>query len=137
MHTLSTIRKQFRLTKAKLGQLRSIKTLPGIYSMEELRLQAMRQIHSASSGRHRKFNFMGSCALPYYNKISGNVEHGMSYAGYQLAFEKDIIGAKGEKWAFEAQDKAQLLWKSSCKGKSRPAELPEAARRGGYFNKRD
>ncbi|KAH7227614.1 hypothetical protein BKA60DRAFT_123933 [Fusarium oxysporum] len=173
VHTLSTVRKQFRLTKAELGQLRSIKTLPGIYSMEELvhksriaivslhqatlisrwQLQAMRQIHSASSERHRKFNFMGSCALPYYDKVSGNVEHGMSCAGCQLAFEKDIIGAKGEKWAFEARDKvyardgflehfrwceqAQLLWKSSCEGKSRPAELPEAARRGGYFNKRD
>lgn len=48
---------------------------------------------------------MGSCALPYYDKVSGNVEQGISCAGCQLALEKDIIGSKGEKWASEARDK--------------------------------
>ncbi|KAI1050005.1 hypothetical protein LB506_001871 [Fusarium annulatum] len=85
---------------------------------------------------------MGSCALPYYDKVSGNVEQGISCAGCQLALEKDIIGSKGEKWASEARDKvyardgflatfqmAQLLWESSCEGSRRPAELPEGARK--------
>lgn len=173
VRTLSAVRKQFRLTKVGSDQLRSFKTLPGIYSMEEsvhksrvaivslhqatsiCRQQsyAPGQVQSPSSERNRKFNFMGSCALPYYDKLTGNVEHGMSCAGCQLALEKDIIGTKGEKWAFEARDKvyardgflehfrwceqAQLLWGSSCGGKNRPAELPEAALRGGYFNKRE
>ncbi|EXK26986.1 hypothetical protein FOMG_16424 [Fusarium oxysporum f. sp. melonis 26406] len=173
VQTLAAIRKQFRLTKAELDQLRSFKTLPGIYSMKESvhksriaivsvhqaslicrrQSHALGQAQSANSERNKKFNFMGSCALPYYDKLTGNVEHGMSCAGCQLALEKDIIGTKGEKWAFEARDKvyardgflehfrwceqAQLLWRSSVEGKNRPTELPEAARRGGYFNKRE
>jgi hypothetical protein len=35
VQTLAAVRKQFHLTKAELNQLRSFKTLPGIYSMEE------------------------------------------------------------------------------------------------------
>ncbi|EXK33786.1 hypothetical protein FOMG_11024 [Fusarium oxysporum f. sp. melonis 26406] len=172
VQTLSAARKEFRLTRVELDHLRSFKTLPGIYSMEESAYKSRiaivslhqvslicrqqsyvpRQAQLASSERNRKFNFMGSCALPYYDSRTGNVEHGMSCAGCQLALEKDIIGTKGEKWAFEARDKlyardgflehfrwceqAQLLWKSSCEGKTKPTELPEAARRGGYFNKR-
>ncbi len=78
---------------------------------------------------------MGSCALPYYDRRTGRVEHGMSCAGCQLALEKDIIGSRGEKWALEARDKvyaqdgflehfrwceqAQLLWKSSGEGNNR------------------
>ncbi|KAL9566543.1 hypothetical protein ACKAV7_009458 [Fusarium commune] len=173
VRTLSAARKEFRLTKLELDQLRSFKTLPGIYSMEESvhksRIAIMslhqatlisrrqscvpRQAQLASSERNRKFSFMGSCALPYYDTRTGNVEHGMSCTGCQLALEKGIIGAKGEKWAFEARDKvyardgflehfrwceqAQLPWKSSCEGNNRPTELPEAARRGGYFNNRE
>ncbi|KAH7238146.1 hypothetical protein BKA59DRAFT_481492 [Fusarium tricinctum] len=173
VQTLAAARKQLRLTKVEIGQLRSFKTLPGIYSMEETvhksriaivsRHQAslickrpsdaLGQAQTTVSERNRKFNFMGSCALPYYDKLTGNVEHGMSCAGCQLALEKDIIGTKCEKWAFEARDKvyardeflehfrwceqAQLLWRSSCEGNNRPIELPEAVRRGGFFNKRE
>jgi hypothetical protein len=171
--TLAAVRKQFHLTKVELGQLRTFKTLPGIYSMEEsvhrsriaivsahqARLICRRQPHAlaqaqpVSSERNQKFKFKGSCALSYYDKLTGKVEHGMSCAGCQLALEKDIIGTRGEKWAFEARDKvyardgflehfrwceqAQLLWRSSGDGNSRPTELPEGARRGGYFNKRE
>ncbi|KAF5684905.1 cyclin f-box [Fusarium denticulatum] len=172
VQTLSAARKEFRLTKAESALLRSFKTLPGIYSMEESvykcrftivslyhaslistpQSQTTMQGQPASSDRNRRYNFMGSCALPYYDKVTGNVEHGMSCAGCQLALEKDIIGARGERWAFEARDKvyaqdgflehfrwceqAQLLWKSSSEGRNKPAELPEGARRGGYFNQR-
>jgi len=173
MQTLNSVRKQFHLTKAELDQMRSFKTLPGIYSMEEsvyksriaivsvhqnslfCRRQpyALAQAQPANSERNQKLRFMGSCALPYYDKLTGKVEHGMSCAGCQLALEKDIIGTRGEKWAFEARDKvyaqdgflehfrwceqAQLLWRSSDEGNSRPPELPELARRRGYFNKRE
>ncbi|KAK4237664.1 cyclin f-box [Achaetomium macrosporum] len=141
---------QFRLTKAELAQLRSFKTLPGTYSMKESVYKSRitvvslyeakmvsrqqpptpaAQAQPANSARNRKFNFMGSCALPYYNRRTG------------------IIGSRGEKWALEARDKvyaqddflehfrwceqAQILWRSSGEGNSQPTELPEAARRGG------
>lgn len=77
----------------------------------------------------------------------------MSCAGCQLALKKDIIGSRGEKWAFEARDRvyaqdsflehfrwceqAQILWRYSGEGDSQPTELPEAARRGGFFNNRE
>ncbi|KAF1957787.1 hypothetical protein CC80DRAFT_559805 [Byssothecium circinans] len=174
VQTLAAVRKQFHLTKVELAQLKTFKTLPGIYSMNEsvhksriaivsvheARLVCRRQPHAlvaqaqpASSERNQKYNFMGSCALPYYDKLTGKVEHGISCAGCQLALEKDIVGTRGEQWAFEARDKvyardsflehfrwceqAQLLWRSSGEGSNRPTELPEAARRGGYFNKRE
>ncbi|SCN76309.1 uncharacterized protein FFB20_05233 [Fusarium fujikuroi] len=170
VQTLSAARKEFHLTKVELSQLKSFKILSGIYSMEESvrksritivslhqaglissrEPQTTGQVYATSSERRRKFNFMGSCALPYYEKVSGNAEHGISCAGCQLALEKDIIGSKGEEWASESRDKvyardgflehfkwceqAQLLWESSCEGNRRPAELPEGARRGGYFS---
>ncbi|KAF5586419.1 cyclin f-box [Fusarium pseudocircinatum] len=148
IQTVSAVRKQFRLNKADLGQLRSFKTLPGIYSMEESvhksrftivslhqaslisgqQPQATGQVYSASSELRRKYNFMGSCALPYYDK---------------LALEKDIIGARGDRWAFEARDKAyardaflehfrwceqaQLLWESSCEVSDSMAEMADDA----------
>lgn len=173
VQTLATARKQFHLTKAEIGRLRSFKTLPGIYSMKEsahksritivsvhqaislfgLPPHTLAQALPANSGPNEKFNFMGSCALPYFDRQPGRVEHGISCAGCQLALEKDIIGSRGEQWAFEARDKvyaqdgflehfrwceqAQLLWTSSGEGDNRPTELPEAARRGGYFNVRE
>ena len=173
VQSLASVRKQFHLTKAKLTQLRSFKTLPGIYSMMESvyksrvtvvsvhqailasgqQPHALVQVQVANLGRNQKYNFMGSCALPYYDRRTGEVEHGMSCAGCQLALEKDIIGSRGEDWAFEARDKvyardgflkhfrwceqAQLLWRLSDEGNKRPAELPEAARRGGFFNNRE
>lgn len=173
VQTRTAVRKQFHLTKVELDQLRSFKTLPGIYSMTEsvyksriavvsvhqaslIRRQqphALLQAQPASSERNQNFNFMGSCALPYYDKRTGKVEHGMSCAGCQLALEKDIVGARSESWAFEARDKvyardgflehfrwceqAQVLWRSSGEGSKRPTELPEVARRGGSFNMRE
>ncbi|KAI1774679.1 hypothetical protein F4818DRAFT_418575 [Hypoxylon cercidicola] len=169
VQSLAFTRKQLRLTKAEIRQLRSFKTLPGIYSMEDsvrksrITVVSIRQAilvsgrhpHGqayaplAKTGRDNKFNFMGSCALPYYARRTGKVEHGMSCAGCQLAIEKNIIGCRSEKWAFEARDKvyaqdsflehfrwceqAQLLWKSSSEGNKKPPELPEGARRRGYF----
>ncbi|KAK1989714.1 hypothetical protein LX36DRAFT_664974 [Colletotrichum falcatum] len=173
VRTLAAVRKQLNLTKAELNQLRSFKTLPGIYSMKESvhksritvvslhgailvsgqQSHALAQAYSVDLERCQKYNFMGSCALPYYDRRTSRVEHGMSCAGCQLALEKDIIGFRGEKWAFEARDmvyaqdgflehfrwceQAQLLWKSSDEGNNQPVELPEAARRGGFFNNRD
>ncbi|KAK6952842.1 hypothetical protein Daesc_005136 [Daldinia eschscholtzii] len=173
VQTLASVQKKFRLTKAELDQLTSFKTLPGVYSMNESvhksrirvvsvyqatqvsgqRLHALAQTQPANSGRYEKLNFMGSCALPYYDRRTGRAEHGMSCAGCQLALEKDIIGSRGEEWASEARDKvytqygflehfrwceqAQLLWRSSGEGNNRLTELPEAARRGGFLKNRE
>lgn len=171
--SLTTARRIFGLTKLETNQLRSFKSLPGIYTMRQRVLKsriAIASIHEASlinnwefylpgqayaaiSRRDKKLNFMGSCALPYYDDITGYVDYGMSCAGCQLGLEKDIIENKAEKRAFEARDEvysrdgflehfrwceqAQLLYKSSCEGIKTPTELPEAARRGGYFNDRE
>lgn len=173
LQTVAALRKQFQLNKVQLDQLRSFKTLPGIYTIEESvykfrmavvslhqaravfgqRLHAPVQTPSVNSGRDQRYRFMGSCALPYYDRRIGRVEHGVSCAGCQLALEKDIIGSRGEQWAFEARDRvyardgflthfrwceqAQLLWTSSGEGMNRPNELPETARRGGFFNDRE
>ncbi|ATY58575.1 Cyclin-like F-box [Cordyceps militaris] len=171
MQTLAATRKQLHLTKHEVGQLRFFKNLPGIYSMNEITHKsriAVICVHQAvslvkknapapwkpvGSSRSNKLNFMGAVALPYYDKGTGRVEYGLSCAGCQLAIEKDIIGTRGEQWAFEARDKvysrdgflehfrwceqAQRLWRSSSEGGQRPSELPEAARRGGYFNRRE
>jgi hypothetical protein len=114
---------------------------------------AAAQAQPAPSGGNQKFNFMGVCALAYYDRRTGRAEHGMSCAGCQVALEKRIVGSGGEKWASEARDKvysrdsfldhfrwceqAQLLWRLSGEGDRQPAELPEAARRGGYFGSRE
>lgn len=168
MQTPFGVMRQFRTGRVLTDQLRSFESLPGTYSMREsvcenpkvlvslyeARLVAGKQPRDhLNRGRNQKFNFMGSCALPYYDRRSGRVEHGMSCAGCQLALEKDIIGSRGEKWAFRARDKvysqdgflkhfqwceqAQLLWKSSDGGTKQPAELPEAVRNGGYFKDRE
>jgi len=145
------------MSQVELAQLRSSKSLPGVYSMNEsvqnsritivslyqatlaCRRQpdAPAQSQRVSFDRNQKFNFMGSCALPYYDRQTGRVEHGISCAGCQLAIEMDIIDTE---WGYEARDKvyaqdgyldhfrwceqAQLLWTSSGEGKNPPPELP-------------
>lgn len=171
--TLAAVRKGFHLTRFELARLTSFKTLPGIYSMRESAQKSRVTIVSAHQAvllsgqqpetlararpanpeRHQKYRFAGSCALPYFDKRTDKVEQGLSCAGCQLALEKDLIGSRGEQWAYEARDKAyaqdgfldhfrwceqaQLLWASSGGGDNEPTELPEAARRGGYFNSRE
>lgn len=104
--------------------------------------QGPAQTQSIKLQRNQKFNFMGACALPHYDKQSGETEHGMSCAGCQLALEKSIIATRSEESAFEARDKiyardgflehfqwceqAQHLWKLSDEGKHKPTELPLA-----------
>ncbi|GAM35511.1 hypothetical protein TCE0_017r03908 [Talaromyces pinophilus] len=125
MQTLAATRKQLHLTKAESSRLRSFKAPPGVYSMSEYvrnslvaivsvpqaipvcaRLpQGPAQTQFRNSQRNQKFNFMGACALPYYDKQTGEVDHGMSCAGCQLALEKSIIATRAEESVFEARDK--------------------------------
>src|SRR3569833_2319224 len=173
LHSLFAVRKHFPLTKAGLKQLGSFKTLPGSYTMEESiyksritvvsvhqaarlsgqQLHTLGPVPPARSGRNQKFNSMGSCALPYYDRRTGRVEHGISCAGCQLALEKDVLGSSGRRLTFEVRDRvyaqdgflkhfgwcdqAQLLWRSSDEGNNRPPELPVAAQMRGFFNDRE
>lgn len=113
MQSLAAVRKQYHLTKAELNQLRSFKTFSGPYAVDELLHKYRIKIVSilkaisvcrqqsprpqlASSERNRLFDFMGSCALPYYDKRACRIERGLSCRGCQLALTKDIDGCKGE-----------------------------------------
>ncbi|PYI11279.1 hypothetical protein BO78DRAFT_130800 [Aspergillus sclerotiicarbonarius CBS 121057] len=125
VRTLASVRKQLHMTKVEIKQLRSFKSLPGIYSMNESAQKSritivslhqatlackrepnvLAQAQPASLDRNQKYNFMGACALPHYDQNTGRVECGISCAGCQLAIEKDIIGTRGTKWGYEARDK--------------------------------
>ncbi|KAJ3524817.1 hypothetical protein NM208_g11905 [Fusarium decemcellulare] len=166
---LSYLRRILRLTKAQIAQLTTFKTLPGVYTVREVSCKSRVIATSVDQaeiisgwqlGRRlwrgpdqpvdvegdKKYNFMSTCALAYYDGRTGKVEQGVSCAGCQLALEKEIIGARGETWAWEAGDKvycrdeflehfrwceqAQRLWTSSEQGSRMPDELPLAAREG-------
>ncbi|KAJ5735590.1 uncharacterized protein N7483_000715 [Penicillium malachiteum] len=120
----------------------------------------MRQSHTQPQAprvslvdRNQKFNFMSSCALPYYDKVTGKVERGISFAGCQLAIEKNIVTTASTKFIFDARDKvyardgfldhfkwceqAQILWKSSAEGAKKPTEIPLFALMEGHFQSRE
>ncbi|KAJ5609632.1 hypothetical protein N7528_010199 [Penicillium herquei] len=174
VRTLASVRKQLHLTKSELAQLVSFKSLPGIYTMDETKIKSRTTIvslHEAMVARKRqsptqpqaprfsvvdgnqKFNFMASCALPYYDKETGKVERGISCAGCQLAIEKNIFTTGTTPLQFDARDKvytqggfldhfrwceqAQLLWKSSAEGTRKPTELPMLALMEGHFKDRE
>ena len=96
---------------------------------------------------------MGSCALPYYDKSTGNVEYGVSCAGCELALQKRGINSRSKIEAVAVRDQvyardeftehfkwceqAQLLWRSSHGGTKTPPELPSLARDGGYLKKKE
>ncbi|EED22145.1 hypothetical protein TSTA_093910 [Talaromyces stipitatus ATCC 10500] len=122
--TLASARKKLHLAKAEVMRLKSFKTLTGTYSMDEIAQKSRIAIVSVTqailvcdrqpsgstqaqpenAGRNQKYNFMGAYALPYSDKQTGTVEHGISCGGCQLALEKRIIGGRGENWALEARD---------------------------------
>ncbi len=167
VQTLASIRKQLHLGKAELSRLRSFKTLPGIYTMDQSVYKSRIAVVSvyqaalalgqprlqANPRLNEKFRYMGSCALPHLDRKTGKVEHGISCAGCELAFENKIIGSRAEKWASEARNKvyaqdgflehfrwcqqAQVLWKSSGEGTKKSTEQLQWAKDGGYFNRRE
>ncbi|KAJ6021964.1 hypothetical protein N7540_007468 [Penicillium herquei] len=176
VRTLASVQKQFHLTQPELAQLVSFKSLPGTYSMNETKTKSRTAIVSLHEtivackqqsqsltqpqalrvslvDRNQKFNFMGSCALSYYDKATGKIERGISCAGCQLAIEKDIVTTESTRLRFHARDKvyaqdgfldhfrwceqAQLLWKSSAEGTKKPTELPLFALMEGHFESRE
>jgi hypothetical protein len=165
---IAAIQKECHLTEAELGQLKSFKTLPGIYTMDESVHKSRIEVASSHQaalvsgptkaalvqlvmwGLGPKFNYMGSCALPYYDRLTDAVEYGMSCAGCFSAVPKARVGERLETDARDrvyARDSfldhfrwckaAQRLWESSDEGKREITALPDTIRRGGYFNKRE
>ena len=64
--------------------------------------------------RNPKYNYMGSCALPYYDKLTGDVEHGISCAGCK---RDKVYSREGLLEHFKWCKQAQLLWNSTHGGK--------------------
>lgn len=129
--TLASAQKELHLNKAELGHLRTFRTLPGTYSMEEnirrsrIKLVSTHQVKLVFGKTHHMYfppptpvgvtvlrpkqicHFMASCALPYYDRRTRKVERGISCSGCQLALEKGIIGSGGSDWepsAYLARD---------------------------------
>lgn len=155
--SFASLQKGIRLNGTEKGHLRTLRTLPGTYSMEETSRRFRMRIASTprqntteltALRRNRIYRFMASCALPYYDRRTNKVERGMSCSGCQLALEEGIYHPENEPTAYArdmvyAQDsflehfrwceQAQRLWRSSGEGENDPPELPELCRRGGFF----
>lgn len=67
------------------------------------RSQSLAQAQPVVTGQCQKFNFVGSGAIPFYNKQTGRVDNEISCVGYQLTIEKNITGCKGKRWALETR----------------------------------
>jgi hypothetical protein len=124
--TLASVKQILKLSKSSLNNFQKLKTLPGIYSMEERRrtsrltvistLSALSAYSKENTGIEptqemiSKLNslpilaFMACCAIPSYNPQTGQVEIGVSCAGCQVAVEDSIITHTGA-WACEMRDK--------------------------------
>ncbi|RAK97688.1 F-box protein [Aspergillus ibericus CBS 121593] len=148
-----SVQKRVPLTKLELTQMRSFESLSGLRTMLEtapkshitsvparsissaypMQPNALAQAQLTRFGLIQMHNATGSCALPYYDKETGEVERGISCVGCQRAIERELFGTRGTRQGYDARDKvyardgfldhfrwckqAQLLWKSSGEGK--------------------
>ncbi|KAK3311543.1 uncharacterized protein B0T15DRAFT_427861 [Chaetomium strumarium] len=174
LRSLASIRRQLRLPGRLLNSLPQIKTLPGLYCVSQnkyvaqVRIVPMLQATALSAQRpppqgqarpqwverhtDRKYNFMGSCALPYYDierGRAGGVEFGVSCAGCQFTHIHTDPRGGDWLWTLLARDMvysqagflehfkwcamAQYLWGMSEEGTVVPAQLPFLARTGSIF----
>ncbi|PVI03897.1 hypothetical protein DM02DRAFT_519788 [Periconia macrospinosa] len=162
VQTLAAARRQFSLTEDEVGQVRTFKTLRGLHLKEQcvrksrnaiVSVQQVRQVYeqrlSVKAGASQAqeispevyyiLEFKTSCALPHYDRRTGNVEHAMSCAGCQLTLAKYSGSGSHEKWALDACNKmysrdgflehfkwcahAQLLWRSSENGSPQVVDM--------------
>lgn len=123
IRSLGGVRKLFDFSKVQLASLHPFKTLGGIctreappqspravVSLHQATLLAGQQKEDCSAysdnWKGRKYNFLGACELPYYNRRTGEAEHGGIFcAGCELAFEEraDKTGDAAA-WAVQACD---------------------------------
>ncbi|KAJ1330871.1 hypothetical protein MN608_04327 [Microdochium nivale] len=91
----ATAKRHFKLTTAQMRQLPSLKVLEGTYCTQNWKYKARHRLVSVIQARQaagtnqqdvswllrpmfKKYNFMGSCALPYYDAESKTVDRGVS-----------------------------------------------------------
>lgn len=149
-----------------------LRTIPGIYSMDEtprkkrMYLMAEQKIAKAFASSNTRESralpgsanretalgrFLASTTLPYLDRASGDVQHGICCTGCQIVLEggvrsdllagacalRDSVYSRAEFLGhFKRCSEAQALWMLSEEG-TIAVKVPESVRRGGYFNERD
>lgn len=112
---LAGLGKRHHLTRAEMRGLRSFKTLPGHYMLEQrlikgrvtvTPLKEVLRVYDQDPTRPeplegpslswclrnlKKFAFMEVAALPYLDQRTGKVERGICCAGCQFAFDQEIL----------------------------------------------
>ncbi|KAH0594654.1 hypothetical protein MHUMG1_07488 [Metarhizium humberi] len=159
MYSLTAVKRRFQLPKCDMDLLERFKTLPGTYNMEQSTYKSRMTIVSAYKAlmfvdeypyrpspaslvqRGQILNFMGTCALPYYDTRTGQVEEGVSCAGCQLLVANGCVMREMPfwSWAYEARNtlysrdgflehfrrckQAQRRWNESDEGEKLPPDL--------------
>lgn len=150
LYTLLEAPQRSRATVASVRQAMLVAGLPPPPPY----VRPARRVARALRSGFRVFNYAASCALPFYDEKAGRADDGVSCAGCQLVLQRRkrfLTQASRKRWAHDAQGKvyarddflehfrwckeAQRLWESSDGGAHQPAELPEAARRGGFLER--
>ncbi|PIG79057.1 hypothetical protein AARAC_008065 [Aspergillus arachidicola] len=172
--SVTDAKKYFQLNLTNLrNSIPILRTIPGIYSMDEtprkrsVQILAEKQIYPAikrcnaeertaplaqPNKKSMIFRYMATTTLPYINKASGAIEHGICCTGCQIAIEKDLRSTSRE-WDtacalrdriysrrgfldhFKHCRRAQSLWDASNKG-TISVSVPASVIRGGYFRER-
>jgi hypothetical protein len=121
--TPAGVKRTLPSSKEILRKLPRMRTLPGIYTMDErsrssrMTIVSIRAAFSASCverickqglpndvlPKKMSSTFMACCSLPSYDPLKRQIEIGASCAGCQLALE-DGISIDGEDWAGDARD---------------------------------
>ncbi|PYH75149.1 F-box protein [Aspergillus vadensis CBS 113365] len=164
-----TASKTYRL----LNSLSILRTIPGIYSMQEVSSKGRRQLVTmddlvrvvgsrptsdeeatwTAARSYANLPFMATTTLPYLDRASGRIEHGVCCTGCQVSLEEGLtkgmhFGADGlvlrdrvyshEGFIGHFREclKAQEVWKLRKNGTS-VAKISEFVRRRGYFKERD
>ncbi|KAF5589359.1 hypothetical protein FPCIR_6805 [Fusarium pseudocircinatum] len=161
-----------KLTKLSAKRLKShvgyvLRTVPGIYSMRErpavrpglllveveasrtltdlglLTSDAVKALEARSEQKNQRF--MMSTAYPWYDRITGQVENGVSCKGCQIRLETlavisrdrdDVFSSRGYQSHFETCKEAKDFFEESA-GRTKSVAEPEMTRRKGYFNTLD
>ncbi|KAJ4264295.1 hypothetical protein NW762_005491 [Fusarium torreyae] len=147
-----------QVTEDERRQLNIFESLPGRYGLQNDIFKERHVIVSTQQAKEivrprgndkfrypnmamQNLNFMGTCALPYFNNKIGEAEHGVSCVGCLLAVEKGIItksqASKHRDMVYDREEflrhfrrckQAQLLSESSDGGTKQPAELPNCVK---------
>ncbi|KAI2631084.1 hypothetical protein GGR54DRAFT_585407 [Hypoxylon sp. NC1633] len=144
-------KREFNFTKSEIKALPSLKTIPGYYAIPSY-IRLRNKVVSCTDAfavagvdyyrtlsYDYKFAWMTGCALPYYDKKTGEVEHGVLCRGCLRTTKMDRFPNDDATWAafsaihtkegfmahFRWCDQAQIMWRSSNGGTRHPPEMLE------------